>query len=139
MSNEPNIPQENNIEPLIHETSSVPPVQEPDPITKATTDLFETIKTKAQSEAQKAGEFTRETYLEAVNRVKEQVENLHLFEPKKIETTIQEIQNEVEKDWENLLGQFNDWGDRLNEAAKAAWEALTRPTNEDQDKEQDQD
>ena len=98
-----------------------------DPIRDETLDLFNAIRSKAQWEAQKAGEFAREVYLDAVRRAKTEVENLELFDPKPIENAFLQAQDEVEKDWDAVVKQVTDVGDRLNEAAKAAWEKLTEP------------
>jgi hypothetical protein len=97
----------------------------PEDLRQETLDLIEAIRTKAQSEAQKAGDFARESYLDAVRRAREEVERLDLFEPNRIEEAIKQVQGEVEKDWESLVKQVTTVGDRLNEAAKAAWEKLT--------------
>ncbi len=105
--------------------------QESDEVKNETMALIETIKTKAQSEAQKAGEFTRDTYLDAVRSVREEIEKLNLFDKERIEESIELMQKEVEKDWDSLVKQATNLGDRLNEAAKAAWEALTAPRPKD--------
>jgi hypothetical protein len=89
--------------------------------------LIEAIKTKAQSEAQKAGDFTRETYLESVRKAKEQIETMNLFDSERIEESIKHVQAEVEKDWDGLVKRITEVGDRVSDAAKAAWEALTAP------------
>lgn len=101
-----------------------------EPIKEETLALIEALRTKAQSEAQKAGDFARDNYLEAVRRARTEVEKLNLFEPNRIEDAIKQLQGEVEKDWDTLVKQVADVGDRLNEAAKAAWEKLTAPTAE---------
>lgn len=100
-------------------------------IIQETLALIEAIKTKAQSEAQKAGEIARENYLEAVRNARQEVEKLHLFERNRIDDAINQIETEVEKDWDNLVKQFTTLGDRINEAAKAAWDALTTPRSDD--------
>jgi uncharacterized radical SAM superfamily Fe-S cluster-containing enzyme len=89
--------------------------------------LIEAIKTKAQAEVQKAGNFTRDTYLEAVRNAREQIEKTNVFDPERIEESVKQIQLEVEKDRDNLVKQVKEVGDRIQDAAKAAWEALTAP------------
>ena len=89
--------------------------------------LIEAIRTKAQAEAVLAGEFTRESYLSAVRNIRENVEQTQLFDPEKIEASIHEIQQEAEKNWQNVVQDVQSFGDRLSEAAKAAWEILVPP------------
>ncbi|MFM7579464.1 MAG: hypothetical protein ACKO5Q_21340 [Microcystaceae cyanobacterium] len=99
----------------------------PEKLTTELQELVEAIRTKAFEEAQKVGEFAQENYLDAVRQAKEQVENLDLFDRDRIESAIQQLQTDVEKDWEKVVGQVNEFGDRLSEAAKTAWEILTKP------------
>jgi len=101
-----------------------------DQLKQETQDLIKAIQTKAFSEAQKAGEFARDNYLEAVRKAREEVENLNLFEPDRIDEAIKGIQSEVEKDWGAIAKEVTTLGDRLNEAAKAAWDVLTSPRPE---------
>lgn len=128
MTNEPNIPKERAIVEVNSETEALVAQEMPEAtneIKQETIALIDAIKTKAQSEAQKAGEFSRETYLDAVKKAREQIENLNVFDPDRIEESMKLVQKEVEKDWDTLVKQVTDFGDRLNEAAKAAWEVLT--------------
>jgi hypothetical protein len=104
---------------------------ETEPTTKALTDetvaLIDAIKRKAQAETQRVGEFSREQYLDAIRKARAEVEASHLFDPDRIAESIQAIQEEVEKNWEGLVKEITDFGDRLNDAAQAAWEKLTEP------------
>ena len=102
-----------------------------------TQNLIEAIRTKAQSEAQKAGDFARDSYLDAVRKAREEIENLNIFDPERIENAIKQVQGEVEKDWDRLFKQANDLGERLNEAAQAAWEKLTAPRPQESESESD--
>lgn len=99
-------------------------------IKEETLALMEAIRTKAQAEAKKAGDFARDSYLDAVRKAKEEVDKLNLFEPKRIEDALKQVQEEVEKDWDAVAKQVTSLGDRLNEAAKAAWEKLTASHSE---------
>ena len=106
---------------------------EKDSVTDETQALIQAIQTKAFSEAQKAGDFARESYLEFIRGAREQVESLKVFDPDNIESAMKQLQGEVEKDWTNVTrqcndfgSQFSDFGDRLSAAAKAAWEVLTK-------------
>jgi hypothetical protein len=106
---------------------------EKDSVTDETQALIQAIQTKAFSEAQKAGDFARGSYLEFIRGAREQVESLKVFDPDNIESAMKQLQGDVEKDWTNVTrqfndfgSQFNDFGDRLSAAAKAAWEVLTK-------------
>jgi hypothetical protein len=89
--------------------------------------LFDAIKKRAQSEAQSAGDFTREAYLKAVRQAREAVEQNQLFEPERIERSVEQLQQEAEKNWQVVVDEVTGLGDRLSEAAKAAWEKLMQP------------
>jgi hypothetical protein len=107
-------------------TQSAPGTKTPDEVALETQALLEAIRTKAIEEANKAGAFARDSYLEAMRNARQQVETLNLFDPERIEAAIKQLQNDVEKDWEGLVEQVNQFGDRLSESAKAAWEILTQ-------------
>ena len=98
--------------------------------------LIEAIQTKAFSEAQKADDFPRDTYLEFIRNAREQVESLNLFDPDKIDAAMKQLKEDVEKDWTNVTRQFNDFGDRLSAAAEAAWQVLTKSKEESKSKEE---
>ena len=98
--------------------------------------LIEAIQTKAFSEAQKADDFARDTYLEFIRNAREQVESLNLFDPDKIDAAMKQLKEDVEKDWTNVTRQFNDFGDRLSAAAEAAWQVLTKSKEESKSKEE---
>jgi hypothetical protein len=136
MATDPNVPQEGAIVKVSPEIETLVTQAMPDAtneVKQETMQLIEAIKTKAQSEAQKAGDLTRETYLEAVRNAREQVESLNLFDRDRIEESIKLVQQEVEKDWDALAKQVTSLGDRLNEAAKAAWEVLTKSRSDHSD------
>jgi hypothetical protein len=40
------------------------------------------------------------------------------------------MQQEAEKNWHLLLKEISDFGDRLQNAAKAAWEAFNAPRSQ---------
>ena len=133
MTTEPNNSLENTPVEVISDNPSLVQQQAqetPSEIKQETLALIAAIRTKAQSEAQKAGDFARESYLDAVRKAKEEVDKLNLFDPQRIEDALKQVQGEVEKDWDTLAKQVTTLGDRLNEAAKAAWEKLTAPGSE---------
>lgn len=99
---------------------------ESDTVRQETKELIEAITRKAQSETQKAGEIAQENYLEAVRNLRSEVEKLN-FDPERIEESIKLIQMDAEKNWEAVVKEFESFGNRLNEAAQAAWSILTAP------------
>jgi hypothetical protein len=52
---------------------------------------------------------------------------MNIFDPERVEYTIKLMQMDAENNWENMVKQFNEMGERLNDAAQAAWTALTAP------------
>ncbi|MGK7914183.1 MAG: hypothetical protein AB4038_01335 [Prochloraceae cyanobacterium] len=133
MTEESNAPKETAIVEVSPETKALVEKEMPEAsqlIKNETMALIEAIKTKAQSETQKAGEFTREKYLEAVRSVRADIEKLE-FKPEKIEESFKLIQEEAEKNWDSLAKQVSDLGDRLSEAAQAAWQKLTAPRSKE--------
>ncbi|WP_250122316.1 hypothetical protein [Chroococcidiopsis sp. CCMEE 29] len=89
--------------------------------------LIDALKKRAQAEAQSAGTLTRETYLSALRRAREAIESNQLIERDRIEYSFHLMQKEAEKNWESITKEVAELGDRLADAAKAAWEALTAP------------
>ncbi|PPS42828.1 hypothetical protein [Chroococcidiopsis sp. TS-821] len=88
--------------------------------------LVEAIKKRAQAEIQAAEELTREAYLSAVRRAKEAIAQTQLIAPDRIEQSVQRIQRETQQNWQSIVNEIHQLGDRLGDAAKAAWAALTR-------------
>ncbi|MDJ1176644.1 hypothetical protein [Roseofilum capinflatum] len=101
--------------------------------------LIEAMKTRAQSEIHKAGNYTLETYLSSVKKAKTSLEEENLFDPDRIENSLKLLQKDAEKNWETIVKQAQELGDRLSEAAKAAWEILTAPRTESDAKSKDPD
>jgi hypothetical protein len=95
--------------------------------------LIEAIKKRAQSEVQAAQDLTREAYLAAVRRAREAIEQTKLIDPDRIEQSVQLIQQEAQKNWQSIVDEIHRLGDRLSEAAKAAWNALTQPKSQSTD------
>jgi hypothetical protein len=148
MTTEPQVPKESAITTTETEEKAIPtevvsdePSKTPSEIQKETTALIEAIRSKALSEAKEAGELARENYLETVRRIREDIENRKLFDPQRIDEAIKQVQKEVEKDWDGIVKEWNtvikevtSFGDRLNEAAKTAWEILTAPPKDNNDR-----
>ncbi|MEA5534406.1 hypothetical protein [Crocosphaera sp. XPORK-15E] len=151
MTTEQNVPQENaltttkaddELKAVDTEVVTGETPKTPSEIQKETVALIEAIRGKALSEAKEAGELARENYLETVRRIRQDIEQRKLFDPERIDEAIKQVQKEVEKDWDGIVKEWNSvikevtsFGDRLNEAAKTAWEILTTPAkdNNDQD------
>jgi glycosyltransferase A (GT-A) superfamily protein (DUF2064 family) len=102
-------------------------IGEIDAVKQETTALLEAIKKRAQAEAESAGTITRETYLNAVRQVREAIERDKLIERDSLEYSWAKIQEELEQNWYLLSKDVTDLGDRLQNAAKAAWEAFNAP------------
>ncbi|MFH7027138.1 MAG: hypothetical protein ACHBN1_17490 [Heteroscytonema crispum UTEX LB 1556] len=102
-------------------------VGETDEVKRETKALIDAIKKRAQAETQSAGNLTRETYLNAVRQAREAIEANKLIERDRIEQSITMIQAEAEKNWNSILKEVADLGDRIQQAAKAAWDVLTAP------------
>lgn len=89
--------------------------------------LIEALKRRAQAEAQSAGTLTRETYLSAVRQARETIEENQLIERARIENAFEMVQNEATKNFESIITEVQELGDRLQAAAQAAWDVLTAP------------
>lgn len=100
---------------------------ETDEVKSETKALIEALKRRAQVEAQSAGTLTREAYLNAVRRARATLEHNQLIERTRIDNSIDLLHREAEKNWESLTKEIADMGDRVSEAAKAAWDVLTTP------------
>ncbi|MGD1717390.1 hypothetical protein [Hydrocoleum sp. CS-953] len=92
-----------------------------------TQELMEAIKRLAQSEMEAAGEFTRDSYIQAVKQARETIERIRLIDPQKIEETGKKIEKDIETNWETAVKEVQDFGDRLVKAGQAAWDVLTKP------------
>ncbi len=121
------IPPPNNISTSTSEMVDREMEGETDDIRSETKSLIDAIKKRAQVEAQNAGTLTKDTYLTAVRKARENVEQDPLIERDRIERSIELIQREAEKNWQSVVNEVAELGDRLAEAAKAAWEVLTAP------------
>jgi septal ring factor EnvC (AmiA/AmiB activator) len=89
--------------------------------------LIEALKRRAQAEAESAGTLTRETYLNAVRRAREAIEGDKLIERDRLERSWINLQEETEKNWQSLWKDLSELGDRIQDAAKAAWDAFNAP------------
>ncbi|PSO58965.1 MAG: hypothetical protein BRC36_16635 [Cyanobacteria bacterium QH_2_48_84] len=131
---ESNIPKERSLMEVSDHTKQIVEENMPaasEKVKQETKELIEATSRKAQSEAQKASELTQDTYLQAVRTVREEVESTNMFDPERIEYSFKLMQMDAERNWEALTKDVQEFGDRLNEAATAAWEILTAPREDD--------
>lgn len=112
------------------ETDTETTTEESETITQETQALVDAVRKRAQVDAQSAGDFTRETYLNAVRQLRETVEQNRLFDPEQVEKSFEMVYQEAEKNWNSIVNEVTEFGDRLSEAAKTAWDILTQPKDE---------
>ena len=86
--------------------------------------LVEAMRKRAQSEIENAQTLTQDAYLNAVRTAREALEQNELLNPKRIEYSAEMIQRDVEKNWQKTVDEITALGDRLQEAAQAAWDIL---------------
>jgi len=125
---EENVPKERSIVEVSDSTNKMVESEmanETDAVKQETKELIDAIKKLAQSEVQAAGDFTREAYVTAVRQAKETIERIKLIDTDRIEKAGTMLENEAEQNWQNMLQEIQDFGDRLVAAAKAAWDVLT--------------
>lgn len=130
MTTEPTVPEERALVEYDPEMRALVKQEMPnasEQVQNETMALIEAIKKRAQSEAQGAGEVTRDAYLTAVRQIREVIEQDKLFDKEQIEYSFKLLQMDAEKNWESIIKEVASFGDRLADAAKAAWDALTAP------------
>lgn len=130
-SNNPETPTPVEVNPptdAIVESGSAVETEE---LRQETQALIDAIRKRAQMDAESAGDFTRETYLNAVRQLRETVEANKLFDPEQIEKSFEQVQQEAEKNWQSVVNEITDIGDRFSEAAKVAWDIITKSQEDD--------
>jgi hypothetical protein len=136
MTSEPIIPKESALVEISSDTNDLVEREmhgESDELKRETKALIDALKKRAQSEANAAGNLTRDTYLNAVRSARESIEQHKLVDRERIAYSIKLIQMDAEKNWESIVKEISTLGDRLADAAKAAWEALTAPRHDSKD------
>ena len=124
---EQNQPQEGAIVEVENKSNQITPASGDSNPQQETQELMEAIKRLAQSEMETAGEFTREKYIEAVKQARETIERIRLIDPKEIENAGKKLEKDIETNWETMVKEVQDFGDRLVKAGQAAWDVLTAP------------
>ncbi len=131
MTTEPNNVEDTSVRieimPQTNEMVEAEMSGESEDLKRETKALIDALKKRAQAEAQSAGTLTRETYLSALRRAREAIEGNQLIERDRIEYSFHLMQKEAEKNWESITKEVAELGDRLADAAKAAWDTLTAP------------
>ncbi len=124
---EQNQPQEGAIVEVENKSNQITPTAGDSNPQQETEELMEAIKRLAQSEMEAAGEFTRDSYIQAVKQARETIERIRLIDPQKIEETGKKLEKDIETNWETVVKEVQDFGDRLVKAGQAAWDVLTAP------------
>ena len=121
------IPQGSTITPQTNALVESEMAGETEAVKSETKALIDAIKKRAQSEAQSAGTLTREAYLNAVKKARTTIEENKLIERDRIEHSFEMVHREAEKNFNSVVKEVSEIGDRLTDAAKAAWDVLTAP------------
>ncbi|MBD2249865.1 hypothetical protein [Nostoc parmelioides] len=104
---------------------------ETDEVKRETKALIEALRRRAQAEAESAGTFTRETYLNAVRKIRENLDRERIMDRSdRLEYFWAVLKDETEKNWHLMMKDFVDFSVRLQNAAKAAWEAFNAPRHQ---------
>ena len=88
--------------------------------------LVNALRTRALAEANAAGTFAYDTYMNAVRQARTAIEQEKLVKPNEMEAAIAQLQVEAEKNWQTLVNDVTTFGDRLAKAAEAALETFIR-------------
>lgn len=123
---EQNVPKDRAIVEVDQQSSEITSSGTTNP-KQETQELMEAIKRLAQSEMEAAGEFTRDSYIQAVKQARETIERIRLIDPQQIEETGKKIEKDIETNWETTVKEVQDFGDRLVKAGQAAWDIITAP------------
>ncbi|MFB2894728.1 hypothetical protein ACE1CI_17605 [Aerosakkonemataceae cyanobacterium BLCC-F50] len=92
---------------------------------------FEALRTKAVEMTKEWSELSREKYLEAVRKARESVEQNKLIEKEQVEQTVQDLQQQTDKNWQVFVGEIESLGTQLTDAAKKAWNDLIASVPQD--------
>ena len=85
---------------------------------------FEALRTKAMEMTKEWSELSREKYLESVRKTRESVEQNKLIEKERVEQTVQDLQQQTDKNWQGFVSEIESLGTQLTDAAKKAWNDL---------------
>jgi F0F1-type ATP synthase membrane subunit b/b' len=129
MTDKNNTPEnkETSIVPVSPETNALVEQEmagESDQLKAETKALVEAIRKRAQSEIENAQTLTQDAYLNAIRSARKAVENNSLLDPQRIEHSVEMIQRDAQENWQKTVDEIAALGDRLQEAAQAAWDIL---------------
>lgn len=96
-------------------------------VQKETQELMDAIRQLAVSEMQAAGDFSRDAYIRSVRNARDTIERFQGMTKEQMETSVQNIESEAEKNWKGVVEEMNEWSNRIWKAGQAAWEVLTAP------------
>jgi hypothetical protein len=85
---------------------------------------FDAIRTKAMEITKEWSQLSREKYLEAVRKSRETVEQNKLIEKERVEQTVQDLQQQTDKNWQVFVSEIESLGTQLTDAANKAWNDL---------------
>lgn len=94
---------------------------------------FEALRTKAMEMTKEWSELSREKYLEAVRKARESVEENKLIEKEQVEQTVQDLQQQTDKNWQSFVSEIESLGTQLTDAAKKAWNDLMASVPKDKE------
>lgn len=107
-------------------------------VKQETKQLVEALKSRAQREVQGAQQVTLDTYLGAVRKAKETLQGSQTFDPDKIERSMGLIQADAQKNMASVMEELKEMGDRLGDritdAAQAAWDTFKHDDKSADDK-----
>ncbi len=102
--------------------------EQPDEIKQKMGELVELIKKQAESELEAAEATTREAYINAIANAKttlKQTETFFAEQEQTLQQKIQELNSQADREWESLVADVKNMGNRIDNAINAAWKALT--------------
>lgn len=128
---EPQVPKESAIveQPttkMVSETRS-----KPEEMKHETEELMSAINKMVQSELQAAEDFTEEAYINAVRNARQTIEQFRLIDKDQLENSMNQFENNAQQNLEGMVKEIAAFGDRISNAAQAAWEVLTAPRDSD--------
>lgn len=125
MTEEHNVPKES----ALVETSSTqvtPTEKQPETAPEKETEaLLQAIQNLVKAEMQAAAEINRDAYTEAVRNVRERIEQIRLIDKDQIEASFKQFETEAESNFQGIVKDLADLGERLTKATQAFWDVLT--------------
>lgn len=133
MTNDTNPTNESAIVPIADDVTAIVEQEMPDAsdeVKERVVELVGAIKRRARSEMSATGSSTREAYLTAVRQAEEALATTWDASEgyrTDLERSLKIIEQEAQTNWNTLVKEMTDFGDRLRHAADAAWSVLTAP------------